>query len=876
MARPGSAGRALALLTASASLAAGQAVWDSNQVNTTICQWQQLRAHVIRDTVYLDGGTLFWQQGFADGTIGAPLPDDNPLGLMYTLNFSNPFNTTQNISAVLGTLQKPTGGGDANNLAPNYFDGALLGNHEELFLYGGLLEPTDAFSDPPGNIVLGYQRYQYGPVRETFRPSFVNRELGANTTRYVAYGGAASAPSENLAWYFSGLRSASGGAIYVVSGANETTDAVNVSSTLITLDMEKQQQETFANHTLPAEVPGRANPELVWVPVGPRGILVALGGVVYPDFANYTGESVNEEASRAQSPSFMSTIDIYDVASGNWYRQRTTGGPGQLTRGCAVVAPAQDGSSFNIYYYGGYDGLHMAQPYSDDVWVLSLPSFTWVKLASSAQEGRAGHKCVMPYPDQMLVIGGYPSLGGAVISCLAETIRVFNLSTGTWLDRYDPAVWSRYTVPSAVREKIGGSGTGGAMATTPNPSGWDSDGLASVFATPYATSKITTYYPYPSVGPTDNTNPSVPIPTPAPDDGGGVPSYLAPVLGSVLGLVFLTVVALLIFLWRRRKVLRGDPSEAETEDTNGHRIKSWLRGQPSEAKAPTVTTATDYMPLSATDVETTGVPPARPIPEMMDTEVQRPAELPAPPPIAELQDTGLTYMEVLNRSGGGAVANGSSYYSNGGQQIDHASTISRSSPSPHPPPPPAPPDESPVYYRPDSDALGNPPPLTSSAGTSPTDTTATNTATNNTATRRSNVVLSGVSNLSERDRAHLRQISDTTVSSVTTAAAGNRISDGGGGGGGAGATLAGHDNNNNNSNRLVESPAVVSPPTAGPAAEEGEGGDSFSARQIAQQRQGQGQGQGQGGTHTPRRSVFFERREDMNGDGDGHGGEKSG
>lgn len=330
----------------------------------------------------------------------------------------------------------------------------------------------------------------------------------------------------------------------------------------------------------------------------------------------------------------MSTIDIYDVDGGKWYRQPTSGGPGQSTLGCAVVAPAQDGSSFNIYYYGGYDGLDRSKPFSDEMWVLSLPSFTWVKLASSNEEGRAGHKCVMPYPDQMMVIGGYQSTQGISIPCLPEVIRIFNLSTGKWMDRYDPAVYANYTVPQAVHDKIGGTGTGGATATTPSPSGWATSALARIFETTYPASKITNYYPYPSVGPTDNTNPnfsSIPVPE---EGGGGVPSYLAPVLGSVLGLVFVTMIAVLILLYRRRRLLRGGTmSEAGTEDTNGHRIKSWLRGQPSEAKAPTEATFS-YSPVSSTEVESVGVPPQS-IAEMMNTEVHMPVELagssPSPP-----------------------------------------------------------------------------------------------------------------------------------------------------------------------------------------------------------------------------------------------------
>lgn len=192
----------------------------------------------------------------------------------------------------------------------------------------------------------------------------------------------------------------------------------------------------------------------------------------------------------------------------------------------------------------------------------------------------------------------------------------------------------------------------------------------------------------------------------------------------------------------------------------------------------------------------------------------------------------MTHIEVINRMshlgespavGRGSLNNGS-FYSNGTQQIDHASTGSGPTPQP---PPPVPPNASPVYYRPDSDALGNAP--MTSATTSPTTTT---TASPNTA--RGNV-LSGISNLSERDRTHLRQISDTTVSSVTTVPGGDRVF--------LNSPAAVREG-------FVESPAVVSPPAAGPA----EGVDYLSAQE---------QRSSSGGSPL-RRSVFTERTEDMN------------
>jgi hypothetical protein len=114
-------------------------------------------------------------------------------------------------------------------------------------------------------------------------------------TRYVAYGGAANAPSENMAWYFSGLRSPTAGPIY--TKGNRLSSAVDVSNYLITVDLAEQGEEKFTNDTLPPDIHGRANPELVWVPVGSRGILVALGGVVYPDFITNNGSSTNATAS---------------------------------------------------------------------------------------------------------------------------------------------------------------------------------------------------------------------------------------------------------------------------------------------------------------------------------------------------------------------------------------------------------------------------------------------------------------------------------------------------------------------------------------------------------------------------------------------------
>lgn len=144
------------------------------------------------------------------------------------------------------------------------------------------------------------------------------------------------------------------------------------------------------------------------------------------------------------------------ILIGNRYLQNTTGDiPPQLTQFCSVYASAPDGFSHNIYIYGGYDGLSTQNTPSDDVYVLSLPSFSWIKLYSgNSIHGRSGHRCVKPYPDQMLVLGGVhldPThcLDGGVI-------QVFNLNTGRFQNSYSPKVWSEYKVPDLVTAVIGG------------------------------------------------------------------------------------------------------------------------------------------------------------------------------------------------------------------------------------------------------------------------------------------------------------------------------------------------------------------------------------------------------------------------------------
>lgn len=105
------------------------------QQNYTICNWARLRAGLIRDSVYLDGGLLWWQTAFAEGTTPVVSSDGNVAGDMFRLNFSTSFDTTKtNLSGLFEKMSKA--GGAGNNIAPNYVDGTMFTNDGELYLYG--------------------------------------------------------------------------------------------------------------------------------------------------------------------------------------------------------------------------------------------------------------------------------------------------------------------------------------------------------------------------------------------------------------------------------------------------------------------------------------------------------------------------------------------------------------------------------------------------------------------------------------------------------------------------------------------------------------------------------------------------------------------
>lgn len=220
-----------------------------------------------------------------------------------------------------------------------------------------------------------------------------------------------------------------------------------------------------------AGFPERADGLLVYVPgYGKSGIVLGLAGGTNATFTQ------------------MNVIDVYDIDTSTWYKQATEGPtPGIRVNPCAVAVSSADGSSTQVYMYGGQNLIPYGdQTQYDDMWILTIPSFTWIKVDTTNQAtppARAGHTCHV-WNSQMVVVGGYT---GQELSCDSPGIYVFNTSFLSWQNDYyaletkdnlnrqksqqdDPSAVQGsygYAVPNAVQSVIGGNAVGAATVTSP-------------------------------------------------------------------------------------------------------------------------------------------------------------------------------------------------------------------------------------------------------------------------------------------------------------------------------------------------------------------------------------------------------------------------
>ena len=344
-------------------------------------------------------------------------------------------------------------------------------NTTEVWTYGGTtFRGNQSFLESDKVYANQYPLFSF----DNDTQSWDQYDLRQTTT--PSYGLSAEAPDQGLAFYLSGQ---------VDNGTEPYTRTVGDSSTLLNgmmiIDLVHQ---TAKNVSITMNDPQpRIGGILQYVPaVGESGMLLSLGGRVYDGIHRPTSQDKGRLLT-------FDTVNIFDIGSylrdpnsnGTWYQQKTSGEiPPPRIDTCTVVASAPDNSSHNIYMFGGWDPTQQNRWY-DDVYVLSLPSFIWVKMYY-AESPRYGHTCHL-VGRQMITTGGRNIRRNITDYCDWELhgIAVLDLPTMTWGSVFN-ATSGTYEVSSSVVDKIGGTPQGGDARDIP-VDGWTVSELGTLMNT---------------------------------------------------------------------------------------------------------------------------------------------------------------------------------------------------------------------------------------------------------------------------------------------------------------------------------------------------------------------------------------------------------
>ncbi|ETS81449.1 hypothetical protein PFICI_06451 [Pestalotiopsis fici W106-1] len=183
---------------------------------------------------------------------------------------------------------------------------------------------------------------------------------------------------------------------------------------------------------------------------GNKGVFITIGGQMETDLSAYSDNGLTLFET--------STLSLYDVDADQWLKQKVSGeAPEQRDRTCLSTAHGQNGS-LDIYMYGGIQkgGTDQVNKVFDDIWILSIPAFTWFKLNVTGTQ-RSWHDCVI-IGSQLVSVGG---LGAGVR--FNESVQfndrdewrqglgVLDLASMTWADGFN-ANSTAYESPQVVKD----------------------------------------------------------------------------------------------------------------------------------------------------------------------------------------------------------------------------------------------------------------------------------------------------------------------------------------------------------------------------------------------------------------------------------------
>ncbi|MCJ1250378.1 hypothetical protein MMC30_007604 [Trapelia coarctata] len=157
-----------------------------------------------------------------------------------------------------------------------------------------------------------------------------------------------------------------------------------------------------------------------WIPPGtglqkwvPPGRMIALPSFGTSGIAVVIGGGDLSQADFLEAGGYFDNISIFDTYSQKWYHQTATGAiPEMRSAFCAVGVQDRDKGSFEIFIHGGIvdNKLDSRNAGADQIYILSLPAFQWVK-----------------------------------------RIGVFDMTALQWKDSYDSTA-EAYTSPAVIKE----------------------------------------------------------------------------------------------------------------------------------------------------------------------------------------------------------------------------------------------------------------------------------------------------------------------------------------------------------------------------------------------------------------------------------------
>ncbi|KAL0931906.1 cell wall anchored protein [Colletotrichum truncatum] len=536
-------------------------------------RWGQ-QATVVDNKLYIDGGF---------STIGGDINS----------NTSYKEFLWQNLTSETPNDQPPPVNRDIvkNNTVPNLNGGALWGDsiNKRIYLFGGEYNYS-----PPSPVVL----WSYDILNNRWDTH------GAPPVNRVSYGSSVAIDKVGEAYYY-------GGWLSKQTVPNWTGPPVATTG-LVKYVMDS---DTWYNTSDSGpDTTRRAEGSLQYIPAGTEGLLVYFGGVqdLYSN-GTVTGQPMDQ-------------IFVYDLGNEKWYQQNATGSiPSQRRRFCAGTSWTADQSSYNIYMYGGAT-MDLAGGYSD-LYVLSLPTFTWVKLSDGAgTDLRHSASCnVVAGGTQMFVVGGVLPNSSLCDAPKYSNTHVIDLGfpgTGSFWSNYYPKKVN-YTVPDGLLAVVGGTSSGGATQTAPKGD-WMNAELKALMA---RNASNTARMP---------TRTASPVPVYIDDDGISV-GAIAGVSVASAAVIALLAVGCCFMVRRRRRRQRyytaGGFRNSQQLFNTTSMSKAW------SAPTPHLSVSTPYSP--AFGHSPFGPPPSHtPQPEQVASPpMSPPVELPSVSPVPSLPIT---------------------------------------------------------------------------------------------------------------------------------------------------------------------------------------------------------------------------------------------